>query len=61
MGATPILAQVAQHAEDGPFCPQCGATMVEADKLLEGNAAYVWHECSKEACDGQWLEKTNKP
>ena len=39
------------------ICPQCGAAMLEADRLREDGALYVWYVCSKEDCDGQWLSK----
>jgi len=39
------------------FCPECGAIMTEADRLIEGRALFVWYMCSRVGCDGQWLRK----
>jgi hypothetical protein len=30
------------------------------DKLVEGGFMYIWLECSKSICDGQWLQKKPK-
>lgn len=40
------------------WCPNCGSPMYEADKLHEGHYSFVWFECSKHGCNGQWLHKT---
>ena len=37
-------------------CPQCGGPMKEADRCKEGSITYVWFECVKADCDGQWLQ-----
>jgi ribosomal protein S27AE len=42
---------------DQQFCPECGAVMVEADRIKEGQAVYVWYDCSKAECSGSWLKK----
>jgi ribosomal protein S27AE len=39
------------------LCPECGAVMNEVDRLIEGKCTYIWLECSKSDCDGQWLQK----
>ena len=39
------------------FCPQCGAMMMEADRLVEGRAVFVWYTCGRAGCDEQWLRK----
>ena len=39
------------------FCPQYGALMTEADRLIEGRALFVWYTCSRVGCDEQWLRK----
>ena len=39
------------------FCPHCGATMTEADRLVEGRALFVWYACNRVGCDEQWLRK----
>ena len=42
------------------FCPECGAIMTEADRLVEGRDLFVWYTCSRVGCDGQWLRKFAK-
>jgi len=37
-------------------CSQCGGPMKEADRREEGSITYVWLECVKADCDGQWLQ-----
>ena len=39
------------------FCPECGAAMIETDRLIEDGATYIWYQCSKNGCDGSWLKK----
>ena len=39
------------------LCPECGAEMKEIDRLIEGKRTYIWFECSRSDCDGQWLQK----
>ncbi len=46
-----------QQSNDEQFCPECGAMMTEADRLVEGRALFVWYTCSRVGCDGQWLRK----
>ena len=41
-------------------CPECGAGMVEVDRCKENSALFIWYECSKKECDGQWLNKTRR-
>ena len=38
-------------------CPQCGSTMAEAERINENGFSFVWYECTKADCEGQWLEK----
>ena len=38
-------------------CPECGAKMIEVDRCNENGALFVWHECSRDNCNGQWLQK----
>ena len=37
-------------------CPQCRGLMKESDRLKEGLITFVWLECIKTNCDGQWLQ-----
>ena len=39
------------------LCPACGSVMSEVDRLKEGGHIFVWFECTKENCGGQWLQK----
>jgi hypothetical protein len=38
-------------------CPECGASMVEFDRLTEDGAVFIWYACTREDCTGQWLSK----
>jgi hypothetical protein len=31
--------------------------MDETSRLNEGDSAYVWLQCAKDGCGGQWLQK----
>jgi len=42
------------------LCPACGAVMLEADRLREGSHIFIWFECSKKDCGGQWLQKRSQ-
>ena len=37
-------------------CPQCSSQMKEADRRKEESVTYVWFECVKADCDGQWMQ-----
>jgi len=37
-------------------CPQCGGLIKEAQRRKEGSITFVWFECIKADCDGQWLQ-----
>ncbi len=39
------------------LCPECGAAMVEFDRLEEDGAVFIWYSCTREGCTGQWLVK----
>jgi len=39
------------------FCPECGAAMIEFDRLVEDGAVFIWYACSEGSCTGQWLTK----
>ena len=39
------------------FCPECGGSMKEVDKVNENDFEYIWYECNQPDCNGQWLEK----
>ncbi|MGE5295635.1 MAG: hypothetical protein ACM3VT_12465 [Solirubrobacterales bacterium] len=39
------------------ICPECGAAMIEFDRLVQDGAIFTWYACSHEDCTGQWLTK----
>jgi hypothetical protein len=43
--------------EGRPQCPECGATMVELDRLSEDGAVFIWYACAREECTGQSMSK----
>lgn len=45
------------QADELGLCPKCGAVMNELDRLQEGLYTFIWLECSKSGCDGQWLQR----
>jgi len=51
------LIAKSQPSQEQKFCPDCGAQMTEIDHRSEDGALFVWYECSKNNCDGQWLQK----
>ena len=38
-------------------CPECGAAMMEFDRLTEDGAVFIWYACTRDGCTGQWLTK----
>jgi len=46
---------------DKRLCPNCRASMSEVDRLLENGALFIWYECPRAHCDGQWLDKRMPP
>lgn len=46
-----------RQTEESGLCPVCGAAMVQVDKLKEDGHIFIWLECSKRECEGQWLQK----
>ena len=47
------------QTDDCILCPECGAVMDQVDQLKEGYNIFTWFECSKDDCNGQWLQKQN--
>jgi hypothetical protein len=39
------------------LCPECGAAMVEFDRLTEDGAVFIRYTCTREDCTAQWLSK----
>jgi len=38
-------------------CPQCKGEMQEVHRAQENGYVYIWLECKKPECAGQWLQK----
>jgi len=38
-------------------CPQCKGEMQEVHRTQEKGFLYIWLECTKPECAGQWLQK----
>ena len=55
MGLSARLRQAANRQ----LCPECSTLMTEVDRLGEDRAIFVWYECSRDNCSGQWLQKTS--
>lgn len=41
----------------GLMCPECKSKMKEAERRQENGTTFVWFECSRPECKGQWLRK----
>ncbi len=41
-------------------CPECGEEMKTVKQCHESGVLFVWYECGKDNCDGQWLQKIPK-
>ncbi len=48
------------QAPDQKRCPECGDKMIEVNRCNENGVLFVWHECSRNNCDGQWLQKISQ-
>lgn len=38
-------------------CPECSSQMTEVYRSNENNVLFIWYECCKDECSGQWLQK----
>ena len=56
----PSLTERSRQVVAGHHCPECGNKMVESDQRYEGQAVFVWYECGRNDCDGQWLRKISR-
>jgi hypothetical protein len=52
-----LAREDAMTADSERLCPECGAAMVEFDRLAEDGAVFTWYACTREGCTGQWLTK----
>ena len=55
--ATTMTALTLQKPTRQQFCPECGAIMIEEDRLREEGILFIWFKCSQHYCDGQWLSR----
>lgn len=56
-GATKLQAAGYLEATKKHLCPQCRSVMAEVESVNEDGFSFVWYECTRADCDGQWLEK----
>ncbi|MHC4396392.1 MAG: hypothetical protein ACYS1A_12125 [Planctomycetota bacterium] len=49
-----------QQTRDKPFCFECGEQMAEVERLNENGVLFIWYECLRNDCDGQWLQKMSR-
>ncbi len=57
-GRTGVLAMRYPELISRHLCPECGGTMAQVEKVRENGFSYIWYECTRSDCDGQWLQKT---
>jgi hypothetical protein len=58
VGENNSVAKNLMSAGEG-FCPECGAIMHETARTCENGSLYIWYECKRSNCDGQWLHKSS--
>jgi len=46
---------------DNTPCPECGSPMIEVDRQIENQITFIWYECVRPDCDGQWLQRKSIP
>jgi predicted RNA-binding Zn-ribbon protein involved in translation (DUF1610 family) len=56
IGENRMPAGIRQTAAE-KLCPECGGKMRETDRCSESAALFIWYQCNRNGCDGQWLEK----
>jgi hypothetical protein len=57
MNAAELVSRI-MRAKYEQLCPECGTKMTETDRVCENGIIFVWYRCSKNDCNGQWLQKT---
>jgi len=57
-GRTRVLAMEYSELVNRHLCPECGGAMAEVERVSENGFSFVWYECTRTDCDGQWLQKT---
>ena len=38
-------------------CPECAAPMEKIEHAYEDRTLFIWYQCSRKECDGNWLQK----
>ena len=51
------LVTTSRQHQNLRLCPECNAVMVAVERCVENSILFVWYECSRISCDGQWLQK----
>ena len=41
------------------LCPECNEDMIITEQQRENGFLFIWYECAKDGCDGQWLKKNS--
>lgn len=59
METTRLSARLHRAASE-QLCPECSSPMIEVDRLNESEGMFIWYQCSKDNCNGQWLQKKLK-
>lgn len=61
MKATDVsgLSARLRQAANRQLCPECGAQMTEVDRFSDNGSVFVWYECTRDNCSGQWLQKAS--
>ena len=57
IGNTSRLSFKFRQTVNQKSCPQCGARMTEVDRCCENGKVFIWYQCTKNECEGQWLQK----
>jgi hypothetical protein len=60
ISATNRMSERFRHTVFEKCCPECGDNMKEIDRRSENVVLFVWYECSRNDCDGQWLQKVSQ-
>ncbi len=57
MASIKLITRIAR-AKYEQLCPECGAKMAETERTCENGTIFIWYRCNRDACAGQWLQKT---
>jgi len=56
-GSMRIMTARIRQAVNQISCPECGDKMREVDRCNESGEEFIWYECCRGNCDGQWLRR----